>query len=294
MRYFIVLLLSIFLIGCGSKPENSNEVAAATKRFPLKGKVTAVDKANKKATVEHEEVVGYMPPMTMDFEIRENWVWEDLKPGVRIQSELVVDNANGKYWLEKIAIEAASIPGQDPAVDPNVGQVGQPVPEFTLTDQDGKPVSLSDYKGKALAITFIYSRCPLPEFCIKMSTNFSDIARAAAKDEAIKDKVRLLSISFDPETDTPAKLRSYGLGYLGKDAKPDFSVWKLAVGKDAEVRKIADFFGLKYRIDETDKTQFQHNLRTIVVSPDGKVVRIFNGSTWKPQELLDELGPAAK
>jgi protein SCO1/2 len=166
------------------------------------------------------------------------------------------------------------------------------VPDFTLTNQDGKKISLADFRGKALAITFIYARCPLPDYCIKMSTNFSDLANQLKTDAEWKDKVRLLSISFDPENDTPAKLRSYGAGYLGNQNPPDFSVWQLAVGSDAEVRKIADFFGLDYSTDENNKTQINHNLRTAVIDPQGNVTKIYSGNEWTPAELLTELKSA--
>jgi protein SCO1/2 len=116
-----------------------------------------------------------------------------------------------------------------------------------------------------------------------MSTHFSDQQRIE-----LKDKMQLLSVSFDPENDTPAKLKSYGLGYMGKGAT-DLGVWQLAVGSDAEVRKIADFFGLRYEVDATDKTQINHSLRTAVIAPDGKVTKIFAGNEWTPAELLKEL-----
>ena len=122
-----------------------------------------------------------------------------------------------------------------------------------------------------------------------MSTNFSDLANQLNVDPERKDKIRLLSISFDPENDTPEKLRSYGLGYLGKGAKPDFEVWQLAVGGDKEVRRIADFFGLRYEVDPSDKTQINHSLRTAVISPDGKVAKIISGNSWTPADLLRDL-----
>ena len=102
-------------------------------------------------------------------------------------------------------------------------------------------------------------------------------------------KVRLLSISFDPENDTPAKLRSYGIGYLGNDPKAKFDVWQLAVGKEAEVRRIANFFDLRYEVDQTDKAQINHSLRTAVITPEGTVAKIFPGSDWTPAMLIKEL-----
>ncbi len=273
----------------------SQNASAEVKRYPLKGTVVAVDKEKKKATIKHEEVKDYMPPMTMDFPIREDWVWEDLLPGADVFAELVVDNDG--YWLEKIAISAAPNPNQPPLpTREDVAQIGNQIPEnFTLTNQDGKRINLAkDYRGKALAITFIYSRCPLPTYCILMSKNFSDLANQLNQNAELKDKIRLLSISFDPATDTPAKLKEYGQGYLGKDAKPDFTVWQLATGTDKEVKAIADFFGLRYEVDPNDKTQFAHSLRTIVITPDGKVQRVFSGNEWTPDDLLRELQTAKK
>jgi len=167
--------------------------------------------------------------------------------------------------------------------------VGKQLVDFKLTNQDGKSISSKDFKGKALAITFIYSKCPLPEYCIKMSTNFSDLANRLNVDPERKSKIRLLSISFDPANDTPETLRSYGLGYLGRNAKPDFEVWQLAVGKDNEVRKVADFFGLRYEVDPTNKALINHSLRTAVIGPDGRVVKMIAGNEWTPSELLKEL-----
>ncbi len=293
MRYFTLILFSILLFtACQKTQTQSPNSSAEAKRYVLKGKIVAVDKAKKKATIKHEEIPNYMPAMTMDFPIREDWVWEDLTEDAEIFAELVV-NADG-YWLEKIGIVAAPNPNQTPLpVREDVAQIGNLVPDFTLVNQDGKRINLKDYRGKALAITFIYSRCPLPEYCILMSKHFSDLANQL-NDSELKDKIRLLSVSFDPQTDTPAKLKEYGRGYLGKDSKTDFTVWQLATGTDKEVKTVADFFGLRYEVDAQDKTQFAHSLRTIVITPDGKVQRVFSGNEWTPNDLLRELQATIK
>ena len=289
MRYLILFLSVILLFAACKKPDSPQNTSADVKRYTLKGKVIAVDKAKKKATIEHDEVKGYMKGMTMEFPIRADWIWEDLKPGSEISSaDLVVDDAKGEFWLENLALVLAPNPNQPVPVDERFAQIGKEVPEFTLTNQDGKRLSTKDLRGKAWAITFIYARCPLPDYCIKMSTNFSDAALQIMNSD-LKDKMRLVSVSFDPENDTPEKLRSYGQGYLGKDAKPDFSVWQLTVGNDKEVRSIADFFGLRYETDQNDKTQINHSLRTAVISPAGKVTKMFAGNDWTPNDLLKEL-----
>jgi protein SCO1/2 len=207
----------------------------------------------------------------------------------------VVDNVNGKSWLEKIGIVAAPNPNQPaPPVDERFAQLGKEILDFTLTNQDGKGISPQDFQGKAWAITFIYAQCPLPDYCIKMSANFSDLANQLMNNEEMKDKMRLLSISFDPARDTPEKLKAYGQGYLGKDAKPDFTVWQLAVGQEKEVQKIADYFGLRYEVDPNDKMQFNHSLRTAVISPEGKVTKILSGNDWTPNDLFREMKATLK
>lgn len=295
MRYLSILLLVISLLSACQKTDTSstNSGSQNVKRYDVRGKVVSVDKAKKSAKIAHDEIKGFMEAMTMDFPIHEDWVWNDLVPGVDIRATLVVDSsAKDPYWLEKIAIVANSAPGQAPVEEKTPEQIGKIVPDLSLTNQDGKKFTFKDYRGKTLAVTFIYRECPLPEFCIKMSRQFSDMANQIAADPEAKDKVRLLSISFDPERDTPEKLKQYGLGYLGKDAKDDFTVWQLAVGSNKEVRAVADFFGLKYETDANDKTQINHSLVTAVISPEGKVTKLFNGGRWTPDDVLAELKKA--
>lgn len=287
MRYLLLILFSVLLFTACQKTETPQAASPDAKRYPLKGTVVSVDKAKKTATIKHGDIPGYMDAMTMEFPVRADWVWDDLKPGADISADLVVDK--DAFWLENIAVTAASDPNQPaPPINENFAQIGKEVQGFKLTNQDGKQISTNDFHGKALAITFIYSRCPLPDYCILMSKNFSDLANQL-KDSDLKDKIRLLSISFDPNTDTPAKLKEYGQGYLGNNANTDFTVWQLATGSEKQIKDIADFFGLRYETDENDKTIINHSLRTIVISPDGKVQKIFTGNEWTPNDLLREL-----
>jgi protein SCO1/2 len=296
MRNLTLLLIVVVLLSSCQKATTNSASPDTAKRYALKGTVVSVNREKKTAKIDHEAVEGYMDAMTMEFPIHEDWVWDDLTPGSEIRAELVVDSsAKDPYWLEKIGIVAAPKPGQPaPPIDEKFAQIGKEIPDFQLTNQDGKRISTRDFRGKVLAITFIYAQCPLPDYCIKMSTNFSDAANRIMAEPTAKDKFRLLSISFDPARDTPEKLKSYGLGYLGKDAKPDFSVWQLAVGSDKEVRAIADFFGLRYETDQNDKTQINHSLRTAVIAPDGKVTKIFPGNEWTVNDLLREMKAATQ
>lgn len=292
MRYFLLILFSVLIFSACQKPQ-AQTASPEAKHFKLKGKIVAVDKAKKKATVAHDAIAGYMDAMTMEFPVKDDFVLNDLTKDADIRADLIVDK--DAFWLENFQITSAANPNQPaPAINENVGQIGKEIPDFALTNQDGKRISTKDFRGKALALTFIYTRCPLPEYCTLMSKNFSDLALQLQNSPELKDKIRLLSISFDPQTDTPQKLKEYGLGYLGKNAKPDFIVWQLATGTDAEVRKIADFFGLQYQTDENNKAVINHSLVTIVIAPDGRLQKIFNGNDWTPEELLNELESAAK
>lgn len=288
MRYFLLILFSVLSFAACQKAE-MHVASPDAKQYPLRGKVVAVNKSKKKITVAHEKIPDYMDAMTMDFPVKDAFVLNDLTEGADISANLVVDK--DAYWLENFIVSAAPTANQPaaPPVNENFAQIGRVVPDFALTNQDAKRISTKDFRGRALAITFVYTRCPLPEYCILMSRNFSDLANQLNDAPELKDKIRLLTISFDPATDTPQKLKEYGLGYLGKGAKPDFTVWQLATAPDAQVKTIADFFGLRYETDEADRTQFKHSLRTIVVAPDGRVRKIFSGGDWTNDELLREL-----
>ncbi len=173
MRYYVILFAAVaMLAGCSGSAKTENASASA-KRYPFKGKVVAVDRTLKKATIDHDAIPGFMEGMTMDFPVHADWVWDDLKPGSEIRAELVVDStAKDPFYLENIGIVASADANKPVDINPNFAQIGQPVPDFSLTNQDGKKISLKDFRGKALAITFIYAKCPLPDYCIRMSTNF--------------------------------------------------------------------------------------------------------------------------
>ena len=163
---------------------------------------------------------------------------------------------------------------------------GEEVPDFTLVNQDGKRVRLRSYKGRALVLTFIYTRCPLPDYCPLMTDNFAEIVKAIKDDAAVYAKTQLLSVSVDPEYDTPARLREYGAGLTTESGAQTFSHWQFATGDTDEVKKIATYFGLQY-FTEADKVI--HSLVTAVISPDGKVVKLYTGNEWKPPEIISDL-----
>ena len=165
------------------KPVTETFVASPTaKHYTLHGKVISVDAAKKEVTVSHGDIKDYMPAMTMSFPVKDEHVFEVLSKDAEIRADLVIDDAQGKFWLENISVVAAPNPNEAALPTNNdFVQVGKELPNFTLINQDGKKISTNDFRGKALAITFIYTRCPLPDYCILMSKNFSDLAVKTAK-----------------------------------------------------------------------------------------------------------------
>jgi protein SCO1 len=275
------VMLSLALSGC-----HAGQVEEPGQRYDFKGKVVAVDKAAKRVTVAHEAVKGYMDAMTMPFNLKDDWPFEVLVPGDQISATLVVNSSSS--WLEDVVIT------QESAMDPNaaktegapVTQPGDAVPDYGLTNQDGQRIHLRQYQGKALLLTFIYTRCPLPEYCTLMSNNFAVIDKELEKNPSLYERTHLLSISFDPEYDTPKVLRSYGAAHTGKFASENFQHWEFATGTPDEVKGVAQFFGLRY-YQATD--QIVHSLSTAIITPDGKVYKIYRENKWKPEEVLSDM-----
>lgn len=278
--YLIALYALLFAASCAGR-------RAEEQRFDFKGKVLAVDRSKGEVTVEHEEVKGYMAAMTMDFPLRDEDALKTVAAGDGIQATLVV--TEDAYWLEHPVI-TKTLPGgagTTPPVGPAEPQLGAEVPDVKLVNQDGRPLGTRQFKGRALAVTFVYTRCPMPDQCPLMSTNFAELNGALKSDAELGKKVHLLSVTLDPEYDTPEVLRRYGSTYAGGH----FDTWDFATGDPAEVRRFAEFFGLMYK---ADGSQVIHSLRTAVVTPDGKLYKLYRGNEWKPAEVLNDLKSAAE
>jgi protein SCO1/2 len=278
-----LVTLGILFTGFGCRRRSANE-----KRYPLKGKVIEVDKTDRTATIAHEDIPGYMPAMTMPFKIRNDADLEMLKPGDQITATLVVDDLSS--WIEITAIVEGGSQLTPTTVVPGEPKPGDEIPDFGLVNQDGRPIRLSQYKGKALALTFIYTRCPQPDQCTLMSNNFAAIDRELQKLPDVYGKTHLLSISFDPDYDTPKVLRSYGASHTERYSDETFEHWEFASGTKDEVKGIAQFFGLRYYHDtESSEEQVIHSLRTAVIDQNGKLVKLYRGNEWKPEEIVTDL-----
>jgi protein SCO1/2 len=270
---FLCLFVAI-CSGCG----RSNE-----KHYELKGKIVAVDADKHQVTVSHGDIEGYMPGMTMPFTVRDQIDLKELGPNDLLTATLVVDGAH--VWLQDLIVTRVN--SDSPAAPAVVtAKEGDEVPNFTLRNQNNREIHVRDYRGKALLLTFIYTRCPVPEYCTLMSDNFAQIDRVLGQDPELYEKTHLLSISIDPAYDTPQVLKSYGAAHTERYEKETFAHWEFAGGTTEQVKKIAEYFGLTYFPQED---QIIHALRTVIVSPDGKVAKIYTDNTWKPDEVVEEM-----
>ncbi len=254
--------------------------APTAKRYELQGRVVAVDSANRQLTIAHQDIPGLMKGMTMPFTVSEanSWIFQAIASGDSIHATLVLsDHAE----LQDISFTRLNAKESDGTSALRIPQAGDQVPDFTLVNQDGKTIDLHQFRGKPLLLTFIYTRCPFPDYCIRMSNNFGQVMQQLQKDSKAFNQAQLLSISIDPENDKPAVLRSYGERYVGR-VDPSFNHWQFASGSTEQVRQAADFFGLAH--DRKDG-QIVHGLRTILIGRDGKVVKVYSGNDWKPDEV---------
>lgn len=297
---FVLLLCSVLvalnLSACQNQPHE--RVRSPTeKQYELKGKVVVVEKNNHLLTVAHEDIKDYMPGMTMPFTVGEAsaWVFEsphEVAPGDQITATLIVDGT--RSWLEDIVITKEISDVAATATGDVAGpQPGVEVADYRLINQDGKAIRIHDYKGKALLLTFIYTRCQDPGQCTLMSSNFATIDQELQKQSELYQKIHLLSISFDSDYDTSKVLRSYGAAYTGKYTDETFAHWEFASGSADEVKGIAKFFGMRYFQDSSSgKEQVIHSLRTALIGADSKIVKVYRGNEWKPDEVLKDLQAA--
>jgi len=258
------------------------------REYELHGQVLAVDSGRMEITIKHEDIKGFMPGMTMPFKVRDSALLAGRAPGDLVTATLVVEDASAYLSAIRTTGKAplAEAPTATHAVD--VLQPGDQVPDAALLDETGRVRQLSEWRGHALAVTFIYTRCPLPDFCPRMDRNFADVQRAIGADARLRDTAHLLSVSFDPAYDTPAVLAAHA-----KRVGADPALWTFATGERAVIDDLASRFGLSVIRDDKDTLDIVHNLRTVVIAQDGRVSAIFNGNDWTAAQLIAALRDAS-
>ncbi|HVT97569.1 MAG TPA: SCO family protein [Acidobacteriaceae bacterium] len=284
-----LLAVVVFFAGChsenrGSAGSGGNQQVGA-KKFHVRGIVVSSDAKTGAVTLDTDAIPGYMEAMTMPYTLAQPNVATELHPGDTITATLTV-TANADS-LDEIDIIARGKPDYKPAVSFNDLEPGEAVPDFAFLNQSGKIVRLQQWKGKVLLVTFIYTRCPLPDFCVRMSRNFAAIDKQLQKEPQLFAKTHLLSVSFDPKYDTPSVLRSYGEAYTGKYTKETFEHWDFAAPTEKDLAQVLQFFDIG-ATPEKDKT-ITHSLSTVVIGPDGKIFKWYPGNEWTPDQVVQDV-----
>jgi protein SCO1/2 len=283
------IVLSVCLAFAASACTKSDE-----RTFTLQGQVLSLEPARKQLTVKHEEIKGFMPAMTMPYEVRDTKLLDGLAPGDLINATLVVVS-NGAYLSAIRKVGQAPLE-KPPAEAPNPSassgfellKPGEAVPDSAFVDQSGQKRRFSAFKGSPVVMTFIYTKCPLPTFCPLMDRHFAAL-QTSLKADASLQAVRLVTVSFDPITDTPAVLREHA-----KRLNADLTRWTFLTGDRDEIDQFAARFGVSISRAMNDARDITHNLRTAIIDRDGKIVKVYTGNDWSPEQVLDDLEKLAQ
>jgi protein SCO1/2 len=291
-----VPLTVLLAAGCSKSSEEAlplytHEILESNRQiFQLKGLIVEVKPLEKSVTIKHEEVPGYMAAMTMPFEVKDTNMLTGLEAGDPVSFRLIVTDTSGYIdRIQKAGPKTNAPPTTGPfrlVRDVEPLKVGDLLPEYHFTNELREPFSLSEFKGQALAIEFLFTRCPFPTFCPLMADNF-----AAAQTNLLAmtngpTNWRLLTISFDPEFDTPEVLKTYAENHHYNPAR-----WTFATGELMDITALGEQFGLAFWRDEAGS--ISHNLRVAVIDASGRVQKILTGNQWTPDELVAELVKAA-
>lgn len=273
------LLLAALLVSNGALR------AEETRDYIVRGVVREARPAKSQLIVKHEEIPGYMDAMTMPFQVRDPKILESVKPGDAITFHLHVTGKD--HWIDGLKIVGAGEmePPRPKATDIAPFKPGDPLPALVFSDELGQPLKLGDYRGKALAITFLYTRCPLPNFCPLLSEKFRTVQDTLLADPAAPKNWQLLSVTIDPEHDTTEVLQRYA-----RTQRADAAHWRFATGDLRDITVLGLRSGLEFWEGGSEIT---HNLRTVVFDSQGRMRKVFSENTWTAKELADELRAAA-
>lgn len=258
--------------------------APAPRTFDLKGQILAIDQARQEITVSHADIPGFMPAMTMPYKVRDANLLKGRTPGELIGATLVVEESDA--YLQSIRhVGVAALPDERPAARAmDLLGVGEAVRDGELVDPSGARRSLGDWRGQVLAVTFVYTRCPLPNFCPLIDRHFAAVQEQVRSSSDLQGRVHLVSVTLDPDYDTPAVLRRHA-GRL----KADPAVWSLLTGSREQIETFASQFGVSVVRENAQPSELVHNLRTAVIDGNGRLVTMLSGGEWEPAALIAEI-----
>ncbi len=265
----------------------------AADRHPLTGQILLLRPDIREVRIHHDPIPGYMGEMTMSLGVQDAAALDGLVPGDLVEATLVVTSTNA--WLEDLRKTGhAPLPGPEDDEEPpplapaDLLAVGDTIPDLALVDQAGRPWRPIDLRGHAVALTFIDTRCPLPTSCPLITRAVRETQQLVSRMADVRDRVRFVSISFDPASDTPEVLTAYA-----EAAGADLSTWTFVTAGQEEVERYVGRFGVAIVRNPDRPADVRHTLRTVVVAPDGRIARIYSGSSWTPTELAALLAATA-
>jgi protein SCO1 len=275
------LFAVLTLAACSRTP------APAQRTYTLQGQVLAIAPDRKEATIKNDEIKGFMMAMTMSYTMKDSQQLNGIAPGDLIKAKLVVEE-NGAVVSDvkkvgSVPLEQAPAATPSPASGSELLTPGELVPDGEFVDQNGKKRKFSSFKGSPLAVTFMYTSCPQPEFCPLMDRNFAAVQQTLKSEPALKN-AHLVSISFDPANDTPAVLKKHA-----SDLRADLTRWTFLTGDQKQIDTFASHFGMMITRAPADPSTITHNLETAIVDADGKLVKVYAGNDWKPEQLVADL-----
>jgi protein SCO1/2 len=252
------------------------------REYRLQGQVISINADRTEATIKHEEIKGFMAAMTMPYKAKDPKQFAAIEPGDLIDATLVIVSNDG--YLEDVRkvgeapLERREAPTASSGFE--LLKEGELVPPTPFIDQDGKPITFEAFRGSAVIATFIYTSCPMPMFCPLMDRHFAAIQEKVNQQHRGLN-VRLVSISFDPITDTPPVLKKHA-----EKNNADPRIWSFLTGDRDEVDKFAMRFGVSVSRDLKDPLNIAHNLRTAIIDREGRLVKVFTGNEWTPEQVL--------
>jgi protein SCO1/2 len=278
------LFVALTAAACGS--------STTQRTYTLQGQILSVAPDHLSASIKHEEIKDFMAAMTMTYKVKDPKLFEGLVPGDLITSTLVIDSTDGAVadaYLTEVK-KVGEAPLEKPAASSGFELLkpGEAVPDTAFVDQDGQQRPFSSFKGAPLALTFIYTKCPIPDFCPLMDRNFAAMQPLLSADPALA-KVHLVSVSFDPMNDTPAVLKQHAQGL-----KADPSRWTFLTGDRDAIDQFAARFGVGVDRPIDDPANITHRLRTVIVDSEGKLVKVYTGNEWKPAQVVADLKTVAR
>jgi protein SCO1/2 len=224
----------------------------------------------------------------MPYKMKDARVLDGVKPGDIVDGRLVLV-PNNAYLSEvrKTGEAPLDTPPAAPSATSELLKPGDQVPSSPFLDQSGKKRAFADFKGSVVAVTFIYTKCPLPTFCPRMDRNFAQVQQTIKSDASLKN-VHLVTVSFDPITDTPPVLRKHA-----RELNADLTRWTFLTGERDDIDKFSARFGVAVTRAQDDPRDITHNLRTAIVDADGKLVKVYTGNEWTPAQLIQDLKAVA-